>query len=221
MRGAFNLRRFDIMLNALNRLKSSGSKRTDRARESGRTSDLPLDRRLSFTPSRDERWNYDDGAILLNDMDVKEVVRECSNEVGVLCGVSEGLNEYQHFVWSKGGKEYAAFNGVVDAVQHTIQGRLTNLFDGLTGGVHFEWMGEDFWINNVNVRSVVKLYALRPTQAAKCYLEGLRDKVGLILSRRQASTRYDAVYEEAQSLYEEIDHVLNTVSPASVPCLSA
>jgi hypothetical protein len=180
-----------------------------------------LDRRLSFTPSRDERWNYDGGSILLNDMDVKEVVRECSNEVGVLCGVSHGLNEYQHFVWSKGGKGHAAFNGTVNAVQHTIQGRLTNLYDGLTGGVHFEWLGEDFWINNVNVRSVVKLYTLRPTEAAKCYLEGLRDKVGLILSRRQASTRYDAVYEEAQELFKEIDHVLNTVPPAHVPRLSA
>jgi len=209
------------MINYINKLGRVTGKRTDASKGPSRATDLPLDHQLTFNPSPDERWTYRDGAILLNDMDVKEIVRESGNEVGVLCGVSHALNDYQHFVWSKGGKGNAPFNGLVNSVQHTIQGRLINLFDGLTGGIHFEWLGEDFWINNVNVRSVIKLYMLRPTEAARAYLEGLRDKVGLILSRRNASTRYDAVYDEAQQLYDEIDIVLQTVSPAGVPRLSA
>ncbi len=209
------------MINYINKFNRVSGKRTDGSKKAERTTDLPLDHQLTFSPNPDERWQYKDGAIVLNDEDVKEIVREAGNEVSTLCGVSSGLNRYQQHVWSRGGKEHASFNGQVNSVQHTIQGRLTNLFDGLTGGVHFEWLGEDFWVNNVNVRSVIKLYVLRPTEAARSYLEGLRHKVGLIMSRRHDSTRYDAVYEEAQELYEEIDIVLNTVSPSGPPRLSA
>ena len=209
------------MLNYINKIGNISRKRTGSSKKTERASDLPIDHQLTFNPNPDERWTYKDRSILLNEMDVKELVRESSNEVGVLCGVSHGLNDYQQFVWNRGGKSNADFNGLVNSVQHTIQGRLLNLFDGLTGGLHIEWLGEDFWINNVNVRSVVKLYMIRPTEAARTYLEGLREKVGLILSRSHASTRYDAVHEEAQELFEEIDIVLKTVSPAGPPRLSA
>lgn len=209
------------MINYINKFSRVSGKRTDGSRKSARVTDLPLDHQLTFNPNPDQNWAYREGTILLNDMDVKEVVHECSNSVSTLSGVSHSLYDYQQFVWNKGGKGYASFNGVISSVQHTIQGRLLNLFDGLTGGIHFEWLGEDFWINNVNIRSVVKLYMLRPTEAARTYLEGLRDKVNLILSRRHDSTRYDAVYEEAQELYDEIDMVLNTVSPSGPPRLSA
>lgn len=209
------------MLNYINKIGQVSRKRTGSSKKAERACDLPLDHQLTFNPAPDERWTYKDGTILLNEMDVKELVRESSNEVGILCGVSHGLNDYQQFVWSRGGKSNADFNGLVNSVQHTIQGRLLNLFDGLTGGLHFEWLGRDFWINNVNVRSVIKLYMIRPTEAARTYLEGLRDKVGLILARRRASTRYDGVYEGAKELFEEIDIVLKTVSPAGPPRLSA
>jgi len=209
------------MMNYINKLGRVTRKRTGSSKEARRATDLPLDHQLTFSPTKDERWTYEDGAILLNEMDVKEIVNECPKSVSVLTGVSHGLHSYQRFVWGKGGKEFAKFNGVIDSVQHTIQGKLLNLFDGLTGGIDFEWEGDDFWINNVNVRSVIKLYVLRPTEAARAYLEGLRDKVSLILQRRNDNSRYDAVFEEAQELYDEIDIVLNTVSPAGVPRLSA
>lgn len=209
------------MINYINKFNRVSRKKAGDQESVKKSSDLPLDHRLTFTPSRDERWKFEDGSIFLNDMDVKEIIKECPNEVSTLSGVSHGLNNYQQYVWSKGGKGHASFNGVVTSVQLTIQGRLCNLFDGLTDGVHFECEGEDFWINNVNVRSVIKLYCIRPTEAARCYLEGLRHKVGLILSRRQTSTKYDAVIEQARKLYREITMVLENIAPSGPPRLCA
>lgn len=209
------------MLNYINKLGRISRKRTDSSKGAERVTDLPLDHQLTFSPSPDEHWTYEDGNILFNEMDVKEIVRESANEVGVLCGVSHGLNDYQQFVWNRGGKQNASFNGLVNSVQHSIQGRLLNLFDGLTGGIHFECLGTDFWINNVNIRSVVRLYMIRPTEAARVYLEGLRDKVALILSRRHTSNRYDAVHEQARELFEEITFALENISPSGPPRLCA
>ena len=181
--------------------------------------DLPLDHQLTFTPNHDERWTYRGGRVFLNDTDVRELVCEEANNVGVLCGVSQGLCEYQNHVWEKGGKALADFNGAVCCIQDRISGRLGSIYDGLTGGVRFECDGDDFWINNVNVRSVLNLYRIKPTDKARRYLFGLQEKLGLILSRRQSSTRYDGVRDRARKLYSEIESALGQV-PADAPlCL--
>jgi len=192
------------------------------SRRALRTTDLPLDHQLTFEPNKDERWTFEDErSVCINGIDVRGLVHENQNEVGVLCGVSHGLYEYQQHVWSKGGKGFAAFNGKVSSLQHSVLGRISNIYDSITGGVHFDLEGDDLWLNNVNVRSVLKLYALRPTEAARSYLEGLKQKVALILSRRRTSSRYDAVADEATRLYEEISFVLDNIPPAGPPRLCA
>lgn len=197
------------------RFKVTGGSGASRAVES----DLPLDHQLTFSPQRDERWTYEEGRVFLNDVDVREVMCEGTNNIGVLCGLSQGLCEYQQHVWEKGGKEFAKFNGTVSCLQDTISGRLGTIYDGLTGGVRFECNGEDFWINNVNVKSVLNLYRIKPTDKARRYLYGLKEKLGLILSRRQSSTRYDGVHDRARQLYSEIGSALEFV-PADAPlCL--
>jgi hypothetical protein len=196
-----------------------------KGRDGGRTTgaeDLPLDHRLTFKPEADEHWTFEEGrGLLLNGEDVRTIVRDAPNDVRTLCGVSQGLDDYQQFVWARGGKDKAAFNGAVGALQHAIVGRLGSLYEGLTGGLHVEWTGEDFWINNVNVRAVVKLFALRPTDAGRRYLEGLQQKLDLILSRRRLSRKDDAVAAEAKRLHDEISVVLQCVPSTSHPRLCA
>lgn len=184
--------------------------------------DLPLDHQLSFTPEKDEKWTFEEGrGVMLNDEQVKEILAENGNDVRTLCGLTQGLYEYQQYVWSKGGKEREKFNGSVASLQDSILGRLGHLYDGLTAGVHFECEGADFWVNNVNIRSVLKLYMLKPTESARRYIEGLRDKLALILSRQQTSTKYDAVYEQAVQLFHEVSMVLECVPAYGPPRLCA
>jgi hypothetical protein len=207
-------------INRLSRVMPRG--RTGSAKGAERREDLPLDHQLTFNPEQDERWTYEEGrGLFLNGEDVREMMSDNPHNIRMLCGLSQGLQEYQQFVWSKGGKDRAAFNGTVASLQDSIQGKLGSIYDGLTAGVHFECLGEDFWINNVNIRSVLKLYILKPTEAARCYIEGLRDKLNLILSRRQTSTRYDAVHDKATQLHEEISMVLECVPTSGPPRLCA
>ncbi|MFA4875766.1 MAG: hypothetical protein WC956_01040 [bacterium] len=211
------------MINFINKFsRVSPRGKAGSAKGPERREDLPLDHQLTFNPEPDEKWTFEEGrGILLDDEDVKAILSENGSSVRTLCGLSQGLYDYQQFVWGKGGKDRAAFNGTVASLQDSILGRLGSLYDGLTAGVHFECLGEDFWVNNVNIRSVLKLYILKPTEAARHYIEGLRDKLGLILSRQQSSTRYDAVHEKALQLLNEISMVLECVPTAGHPRLCA
>ncbi|MFA4972248.1 MAG: hypothetical protein WC683_06515 [bacterium] len=212
------------MISNIRRLTDLTRKVIGRGGKAERThaTDLPLDHQLTFNPEPDQRWTFDQGSgVCVNDCSVRELVHDNPNDVGLLCGLSHGLYSYQKFVWSKGGKENAPFNGMIMSLQHVVLGRLGNIYDTITGGMSVELEGDDLWLNNINVRSVIKLYELRPTEAARSYIEGLRDKVGLILSRRKTSSKYDAVCDEAAKLYEEINIVLATVPCPGPPRLCA
>ena len=212
------------MINNIKRLTDLTRKVIGRGGKTERSheTDLPLDHQLTFNPEPDQRWTFDHGrGVCINDCNVQELVHDNPNDVGMLCGLSHGLYSYQQFVWSKGGKGNAQFNGTVTSLQHVVLGRLGRIYDTITGGMSVTLEGEDLWLNNINVRSVLKLFALRPTEAARRYLEGLRDKVGLIISRRQTSSKYDALLDEARRVYDEINIVLSTVPCSGPPRLCA
>jgi hypothetical protein len=184
-----------------------------------RETDLPLDHQLTFCPQRDERWAFRDDRVYLNDTDVREVISEHPNDAGVLSGLSQGLSDYQQHVWSRGGKGMARFNGTVASLQDTCLGRLGTIYDGLTAGVHFECVGDDFWINNVNVRQVLDLYRQHPTDKTRRYLFSIQQKLDLILSRQHSSTRYDGVHARARQLFLEVSSALEYLPADAPPCL--
>ncbi|MBT3181334.1 MAG: hypothetical protein HN337_02360 [Deltaproteobacteria bacterium] len=197
--------------------KVRGSKGT---RKSARSSDLPLDKQLTYKPSPDEQWSYEeDGRVHVNGVDIEEMVEEERNDVKFLCGVSHGLDKYQHFVWSKGGKGECDFNAKVRSIQDKVHGRLNTIYDDLTGGVRFELQNGEFWINNINVRKTIVLFYHHPTEAARRYLMTLRDKLDLILSSRHASKRYDGVHEYASALFKDINLALEYIPTDAPPRL--
>lgn len=182
-------------------------------------SDLPLDHQLSFVQNN-EKWTFRDNRVFIDGEDAREVVGHAANSVDVLCSVSQGLSDYQQHVWSRGGKGNAKFNGAVASLHGTICGRLGAIYEDMTGGVRFECRGDEFWINNINVRSVLNLYRLRPTDKARHYLRGLKQKLDLILSRGRSSTRADGVREPARQLSLEIEAALEFVPPDAPLCLT-
>lgn len=174
----------------------------------------PLDSKLTFIPFPEQRWTFEEGSrICLNDLDVREIIRDERESVSVLSGLSQGLHHYQQYVWSINGKGYARFNGAIASLQGTILGRLVGMYEGLTDGVHVECQGDDFWINDINLRSLLKLYWRRPTEKARRYLMGLRDKLALILSRQRTSNRYDGIHHQACKLFNEISLAVEHLPP--------
>jgi len=104
----------------------------------------------------------------------------------------------------------------VNALQDKIHGRLGDIYDTLTGGVNFELQEGEFWINGVNVRKVINLFYQRPSENARRYLMTLRDKLGLILSRRRSSKRYDGVHKRVDLLFRDVNLALEYI-PADAP----
>lgn len=209
------------MIGIINRLRNSAVFRK-RSKGGSSTSgvhdaDLPLDHQLTFNPYPDEEWSYDEGrGICFNDESVGEMVRSDGRNIRMLHGLSQGLHLYQRYVWSKNGTDGEQFNGAIDALQSVIQGKLSTIYDDLTGGVQFDCQGSDLWINGVNPRCVLNCFLANPTEKSRAYLIGFRDKLGLILSSHRSSKTGDGPYQKARDLLEDIEIALACV-PADGP----
>lgn len=180
-----------------------------------------LDPYLSFVPSSGEKWTFrDESGILVDGLPIGELVDEGRENAGVLGGLLQGLFDYQQHIWSLGGREKEKFNAAVLSMEGKIQGRLGELYDGLTGGVKFECADGNFWINNVSIRAVLDYYRRNPSENVRIYLSGFRFKLGLILEHRQSSTRYDGIERQARELYEEISVAIECPPPDVVPRLT-
>lgn len=194
-----------------------GGRDVSRSGRSTSAADLPLDHRLSFKPSPDEHWTFeDDGSLCMNGVDIGEMVDDEREDVRFLCCLTRALHDYQLFVWAKGGKGQADFNAKVFALQDKIHGRLGDIYDNLTGGMKIELSDGEFWLNNINVRKVINLFYQNPSERVRQYLIGLRDKLGLILSKHRTTKRYNGVHKEVDTLFHDISLALEYI-PADAP----
>lgn len=181
-----------------------------------RQTDLPVDHRLTFTPDKDEKWTFERGSILLNGDDVNEIINQVGEDIGSLNFLSFALDEYRSYVWNNHGKTHTKFNGKINAFLEKILSRLGGIYDGIMGGVRFEYSDGDLWVNNINLRAVLNLYRIRPTQKARCYLVGLRNKLALILGSQNGNARYNHVAAEAERLFNEISCVIDNIPPDDI-----
>lgn len=199
------------------RVGRTGRERTGR-RES---TDLPLDHQLSFQPDGHERWTYRDGRVFVNDYDVDRLINENPRDISFLTGASLSLEHYKQFVWARGGRGRGKFNAAVSMLQTKIAGRLGSIYEGIVGGVEYEYVDEVLWINNINVRAVVALYRLRPTRQAREYLKGLRMKLLLIITRRHSNPPANGIHRIVNEYVGEIDGALKDHPPADAHLLVA
>lgn len=205
------------MSSEINRIRDLANRvKFRRGEKTEKTTDLPVDHRLTFCPSKDEKWTFEDNHIYFNNSDVNELINESTNDIHTLCGLSASIDHYRQHIWNNGGKSQAKFNGVVNALLEKILGRLGSIYDGLFSGLRFEYVEGDFWINDINIRSVLKLYRIRPTSKARCYLIGLRNKLGLIMGAQNGSARYDGVKSIAEEIFNEISCTLDQITPDDV-----
>lgn len=199
--------------------------RTGRTRRGGversRSVDLPLDHQLTFQPDPTEKWTFKNDRIFVNDDDANELINEHGNDIGFLTDASVGIELYKQYVWKCGGQGQAKFNAAVNALQGKIAGRLGSLYEGLVGGVRYEYADETLWINNVNVQAVITLYRLRPTIQAREYLKGLRTKLFLIIARQHSNPGVNGIHDVVDKYIGQIDIALETHSPADTPLLVA
>jgi len=204
------------MVEKIRRYERLRSRSVSGGRETASSSDLPLDEKLSFNPSPDEHWTFERGQICMDGLDMEDMARNEDKDIKFLAGLSSAVHEYQLYVWSKGGKNQADFNARIRALQDSVHSKLCRIYDNMNHGVSFEMQDGELWLNNINVRKVIYAFYRNPSESVRKYLISLRDKVGLIMSRRQASKRFDGIYKEADSIYKDLELALEYI-PADAP----
>lgn len=173
-------------------------------------SDLPLDHQLTFNRDANEQWSFKDGRIYLNDEDIEDVLELEKNNVKFQSGVSDAISEYKDQVWKKGNGSYSKFAVRADAIQGTILCNMKRIYDERTGGVRLVWGDGAYLLNNVNVRAIIALYHIRPTEKARKFLKGLKSKLALILINKNGSSHFERVNNIVKSLYSEVENALDT-----------
>ncbi|PIR20106.1 MAG: hypothetical protein COV45_09040 [Deltaproteobacteria bacterium CG11_big_fil_rev_8_21_14_0_20_47_16] len=195
-----------------------GSKTT--GTEKATRTDLPLDHQLSFNSDTGDTWQFDGNHIMRNGDDVEECIENPKSSVKEWQDVSAGIDQYKAHVFARAAARYARLVQVADRIQSRIMFHMKRIFDEKMSAVQLRWGDGAALLNNVNVRALMAMYHVRPTEKAKCYLNGLRAKLGLILSGAHASPAHARVKDLAQDLYDEITDSLS-VSTIDHRCLPA
>jgi hypothetical protein len=166
--------------------------------------DLPLDHQLTFRSDAGDTWQFDGHHVLQDGEDVEEKVDHPKAGVRDWEDVSARLAIYKNVVQRRAPSRFARLAAAIDRIHGRILFHMKRVFDEKMGAVQLRWGDGRALLNNVNIRALMALYHVRPTEKARRYLDGLKTKLGLILSGAHASPAYARVQGLAQDLYDEI-----------------
>lgn len=192
---------FSRIQEGFNRIRDT---RLGGAPETSPQTDLPLDHQLSFRSDAGDTWQFDGQHVLQNGADVEEKVDHPRAGVRDWEDISASLNIYKDVVHHRAPSRFARLVAAIDRIQGRILFHMKRIFDEKMGAVQLRWGDGAALLNNVNIRALMALYHVRPTEKARRYLDGLKSKLALILSGAHASPAYARVRPLAQDLYDEI-----------------
>lgn len=181
-------------------------------------SDLPLDHQLTFRSDAGDTWQFDGNHVMVNGEDVEEEIDRPKAGVRDWNDISSSLSIYKDVVYRRAPSRFPRLSAVIDRIHGKILGLMKRVFDEKMGALQLRWGDGRALLNNVNVRALMALYHVRPTEKARRYLDGLKAKLALILTSSHASPAYARVQGLAQDLYDEITDSLE-VAPIDRPRL--
>ncbi len=166
--------------------------------------DMPLDHQLSFRSDGGDSWQFDGWHVMHNGEDVEDEIERPRSGVKEWEDISVGLGTYKDVVFRRAPTRFERLAAAISRIQGRILALMKRVFDEKMGAVNLRWGDGRALLNNVNVRALMAMYHVRPTEKARRYLDGLKQKLGLILSQAHVSPAYTRVNRLAQDLYDEI-----------------
>lgn len=167
-------------------------------------SDLPLDHQLTFRSDAGDTWQFDGQHVMHNGEDVEDEIERPLAGVREWEDVSASLDTYKGVVYRRAPTRFARLAAAIERIHGRILTLMKRVFDEKMGALTLRWGDGRALLNNVNVRALMAMYHVRPTDKARRYLDGLKRKLGLILSQAHVSPAYARVHGLAQDLYDEI-----------------
>lgn len=200
------------------RLRTEGP----RAASTGPSADAStaLDPKATFRRAPGEEWTFDGQHILLNGHEADALLEPGEGDIGAWCALVDALGEYRDWAHVHQSMHRERLNHVIGGLQERALLQLRRVYEERMGGLAFAWGDGQFLLNNINVRAMLAMYHVRPTQKARRFLEGLRSKLALILCNQTASPHVARAQTIVRAIYDEVCTSLATPA-ADTLCLPA
>lgn len=164
-----------------------------------------VDRDLSYY-DEGMRWSFSGGRILLDGHDVNEMISGPNVDIRGWLGIAGGLDNYRKKILAsvRQRDQLTRFEAVIEALLGKISGRVKRVYDQKTSGLNWSLEQGQLILNGMNIRSLLALYRLKKTDKARRFMQGVREKLGLLLN----DPNCEKIRGTVQDLYDEISDEL-------------
>ncbi|GEM_PF-2811867 len=162
------------------------------------------DRRATWRRAAGEVWTLAHGVVCVNGRDVESEVSSDRRDVAQWCQLSETLQEYLDWAFAEESPVFQELASAIHGVQNRLLKKIRRVYDERTSGVTLTWGDGSVLLNNVNVRAILAMYHVRPTDKARRFILGLQQKLALILCQHEASPQVSRAAGAVRDLYHDI-----------------
>lgn len=172
---------------------------------------------------------FTDGKIFLNKQDLSEALEQphSHSDMPFWLGISESVKSYRAWYYKEIRKrkdldditdeelvaldgDTAEFEKVANHILNKVYRKLKRRYDETTDGLAFHLDEEGvLTINGMKIESFLEMARRYPTDKARMFLKGLRNRLSVILANRNGNPNYDKIRDSSVVLFAEIDHLLN------------
>lgn len=178
-----------------------------------------VDHRTAWRVSADEEWAFERGCVQLNGEPVEDFLATERPEVGLWSDIMDGLQAYRDWAYAAEAPAWPRLAEAINQVQNRILYQMDQVYQTRVGGVALTWHEGKLLINNVNVRALMCMYHMRPTERARRFLEGMKAKLALILCQHGTNPQVARAVHAVQDLYHELSESLarQTINALCLP----
>lgn len=173
-------------------------------------------------------WKLINGRILINGRDVGQLIEQSVGQPAAFwSALANDLDDYRKFYLRKYARkrkkkgvitledptgELAHLSALVEAYIGKIMRILKRKYDEKTDGLSYV-LDDDgqLCLNGMNVTSFIEMAKNYPSKKAQIFLQGLKTRLGVILSNKSRSPNYEKIREVTQALFLEIDREIKRI----------
>lgn len=176
-------------------------------------------------PLKTGSWEFTKGTLMLDGKNITALIEnEGQYSAAFWSAVSHDLDEFRNKyirqkikqnVKKKGDEvdpdgDLGHLSALVDAYIGKIIRLLKRKYDETKDGMAFHLDEEgQLTINGMNITAFIEMARYYPTDKARVFLKGLKNRLGIILSNKAASPSYDKIYDVVMELFASIDRVIH------------
>lgn len=170
------------------------------------------------------KWAFEGGQIIMNGRNVSQTINDPSLSPGLLLQIAKDLDVFRNQYLQKNANkkktktgeaktdevdptgELGQLSALTDAIIAQIMRKLKRKYDETADGLSFHLDEEgQLNLNGINVGAFIEMARKYSNEKATLFLQGLKNRLSVILSNKGANANYDKIRETTLALFKEID----------------